>query len=118
MATGEAHRLEDLRRAHVSGGKAYHEFLRRPSMSVGHYVLPAGGTDPQTPHQEDEVYVILRGRARIRVGGREEDVGPGSVVFVPAGLEHRFHDIEEELETFVVFAPPEGTGAPRAGRKA
>jgi mannose-6-phosphate isomerase-like protein (cupin superfamily) len=103
----EAHEIADVelrRRAH---GRLYEEFVRRPSMSIGLYVLPAGGSDPQQPHAEDEAYLVLRGRARIRVGAEDREVGPGSVVFVPARLEHRFHDILEELSIAVFFAPAE-----------
>lgn len=43
-------------------GKPYMEFLRVSAMSAGLYVLPAGGTDPQRPHNEDEMYYVVRGR--------------------------------------------------------
>lgn len=101
--------VELRRRAH---GVLYQEFLRQPSMSMGLYVLPAGGHDPQQPHGEDEAYLVLRGRGRIRVGDEDRAVEAGSVVFVPARVEHRFHDISEELAIAVVFAPAEGS-APR-----
>lgn len=109
MVSGETYHRDDLRSAHSRSERLYHEFLRGPSMSCGLYVLPAGGSDPQGPHTEDEVYVVLRGRARVHIGERDESVGAGSVVFVPATLSHRFHDIEEELEIVVIFAPPEGS---------
>lgn len=107
----EAFEIADIelrRRAH---GVLYQEFLRKPALSAGLYVLPAGGTDPQKPHGEDEVYLVLRGRGRIRVGGEDRAVEPGSVVYVPARVEHRFHDITEELSLAVFFAPAEGTAA-------
>ena len=88
-------------------GELYREFLRRPSMSLGLYVLDAGADDPQSPHDEDEVYYVVAGRAAITVAGERRDVVAGSVVFVPAGAEHRFHDIAERLELLVVFAPAE-----------
>ena len=83
------------------------EVLRSELLSVGVYTLPAGGTDDQTPHQEDEVYYAVRGRARIRVGDEDHPVQPGSLLFVPAQAEHRFHDIKEELVLVVFWAPPE-----------
>ena len=98
--------VELRRRAH---GVLYQEFLRRPSMSLGLYVLPAGAEDPQRPHGEDEAYLVLRGRGRIRVGDEDRAVEPGTVVFVPARAVHRFHDITEELALAVFFAPAEGT---------
>ena len=88
-------------------GELYHEFLRRPSMSLGLYVLDAGADDPQSPHDEDEVYYVVAGRAAITVAGERRDVAAGSVVFVSADAEHRFHDITERLELLVVFAPAE-----------
>ena len=88
-------------------GELYLEFLRRDSMSCGLYVLEAGATDPQGPHQEDEVYVVLSGRARLRAGDRDDPVGPGSVLFVARTVPHRFHDITERLSVLVFFAPAE-----------
>lgn len=93
----------------AESGRRYHEFLRVPSLSAGLYELPAGGTDPQQPHTEDEIYYVVRGRAVIHVEGEEHSVGPGSVIFVKAGDGHRFHTITEDLSLLVVFAPAEGT---------
>ena len=91
----------------AQAGKLYKEFLRVPALSVGVYMLPAGGADPQKPHNEDEVYYVVRGRAHIRVGSEEQVVKAGSVIFVAALVEHRFFDISEELEALVFFAPAE-----------
>jgi mannose-6-phosphate isomerase-like protein (cupin superfamily) len=87
--------------------KLYLEFVRVPAMSAGVYVLPQGGTDPQKPHRDDEMYYVVRGRARMQVGVNHAEVRSGSVIFVEAELEHRFYDIEEELELLVFFAPAE-----------
>lgn len=94
----------ELRRA--SHGRPMLEFLREKSMSLSVYTLPAGGPDPQHPHGEDEVYYVTAGRAQIRVGAEDREVGPGSIVFVPARVEHHFHSILETLRVLVVFAPP------------
>ena len=88
-------------------GKRYQEFLRVPALSAGVYVLPAGSTDPQTPHKEDEVYYVVRGHAKMRVGSEERVVKSGSVIFVTAQVEHCFFDVSEELEVLVFFAPAE-----------
>ena len=85
----------------------YLEFLRVSSMSMGVYVLPAGGVDPQKPHTEDEVYYVVSGRGTVIVDGEEREVEAGSLIFVAAGQEHRFHNIYEELALLVFFAPPE-----------
>lgn len=91
----------------AQAGKLYQEFLRVPALSAGVYVLPAGGTDPQKPHKEDEVYYVVRGCAHMRIGSEEQGVKAGSVIFVAAEVEHRFFDISEELEVLVFFAPAE-----------
>ncbi len=83
------------------------EFLRVPAMSAGVYTLAAGATDPQKPHKEDEMYYVVRGRARMRVGAEDRAVSPGSVIFVAAEVPHRFYDIAEELMVLVFFAPAE-----------
>ncbi len=91
----------------AKSGRLYHEFLRQPSMSLGLYVLPAGSADPQSPHNEDEVYVVLAGRGQIRVGAEDRVVEPGSIVFVEKQAAHKFHSITEELQVLVFFAPAE-----------
>jgi mannose-6-phosphate isomerase-like protein (cupin superfamily) len=78
---------------------------------MGLYVLPAGGTDPQNPHSEDEVYYVVSGRGKIRVGDEDRPVQAGSVVYVAKTVEHRFHSIEEELRVLVFFAPAEYSNA-------
>jgi mannose-6-phosphate isomerase-like protein (cupin superfamily) len=95
--------------ARADAGKLYHEFLSVPDLSGGLYVLEAGATDPQSPHTEDELYVVMAGRGRIIVGDDEADVGPGSVVFVAADVPHRFVDIVERLVILVAFGPAEGS---------
>ncbi len=85
----------------------YHEFLRVPSMSAGVYQLAAGAVDLQEPHTEDELYHILQGRAQLQVGDESIPVEAGSIVFVSAGVEHRFHTITEDLTVLVFFAPAE-----------
>lgn len=103
----EAFTVEGLLKQHAEHGKLYLEFLRHPSMSMGLYKLPAGGSDPQQPHTEDEVYYVASGRARITVGNEVESVEAGSIVYVARDVEHRFHDIEEDLTILVFFAPAE-----------
>lgn len=107
----DAYEIADLARRRGEAGKAYLEFIRVPALSVGVYTLAAGALDPQQPHSEDEVYHVIAGRARIMVAGETREVGPGSVVYVAAGVEHRFFDIAEELTTLVFFAPAEGSTA-------
>lgn len=99
--------LSELEAARATAGRLYHEFLSVSDLSGGLYVLDAGATDPQSPHTEDELYVVMSGRASIVVDGERRAIGPGSVVFVAAHVEHRFVDIEERLVLVVVFGPAE-----------
>ena len=50
---------------------------------------------------------MIRGRARVRGGEEDREVRAGSVLFVAAGVEHRFYEISEELAVLVLFAPAE-----------
>ncbi len=88
--------LAEIEEQRAESGKSYREFLRVPAMSAGLYVLPAGGTDRQKPHREDEIYYVMRGRARFKAGSENREVAAGSVIFVAADTEHRFYDIKED----------------------
>ncbi|MEV7613149.1 cupin domain-containing protein [Streptomyces sp. NPDC089799] len=103
----KAFRLDELEAERAENQGAYLQFLRERNMSVGLYALDAGQTDPQQPHGQDEVYFVVSGRAAITVGEETESVARGSVVYVPAGVPHRFHHISEDLKVLVVFSPPE-----------
>jgi mannose-6-phosphate isomerase-like protein (cupin superfamily) len=100
-------RLADAEKVRQHSVKLYSEFLRVPAMSAGIYVLAPGATDPQSPHKEDEMYYVVRGQASMRAGSEDQAVGEGSIIFVAAGVEHRFYDITEELVVLVFFAPAE-----------
>ena len=104
--------LTDLLAASSDAPRGYAEVLRVEALSAGVYELAAGAEDPQQPHTEDEVYVVLRGQARATVGGEVVNVTPGSFLYVPAGVPHRFHDIDKDLTVLVMFAPPEGSESP------
>ncbi|MCE7081465.1 cupin domain-containing protein [Streptomyces sp. ST2-7A] len=103
----KAFRLDQLEAERLANDGAYLQFLRERNMSVGLYALNAGEPDPQSPHREDEVYVVVSGRGSLTVGEETVQVGRGSVVYVPAGVPHRFHHITEDLRVLVVFSPPE-----------
>ena len=101
--------LNDLAAESERGDQRWREFLRSPSLSMGLYHLKVGQADEQRPHTEDEVYLVVSGKASFRAGGREQAVAPGSVIFVERAAEHRFVDITEDLTALVFFAPPEGS---------
>ena len=103
----QAFELAQLISQREESNKLYLEFLKVPDLSVGIYVLPAGGTDPQSPHTEDEVYYVVSGWAKILVAEEDRDVKAGSIVYVAKNVAHHFHSIEEDLTVLVFFAPAE-----------
>jgi mannose-6-phosphate isomerase-like protein (cupin superfamily) len=103
----QAHELAQLISQRADSNKRYLEFLKVPDLSMGLYVLPAGSTDTQSPHTEDEVYYVVSGKAQILVAEENRAVQAGSVVYVEKNVAHRFHSIEEELTVLVFFAPAE-----------
>ena len=105
----QAFELAQLLDLHSKAGKLHLEFLKVPDLSMGVYLLAAGGADPQSPHTEDEVYYVVQGKAKIKVGNEDRPVQAGSVVYVEKSVEHRFHSIDEDLTLLVFFAPAEYT---------
>jgi mannose-6-phosphate isomerase-like protein (cupin superfamily) len=103
----QAYELAHLLSQRADSNKLYLEFLKVPDLSMGLYVLPAGGTDPQLPHTEDEVYYVVSGKAQITVAEESREVQEGSIVYVEKNVAHHFHSIEEELTVLVFFAPAE-----------
>jgi quercetin dioxygenase-like cupin family protein len=101
--------LNDLVAEGERGNQRWREFLRVPSLSMGLYRLKAGPADEQRPHTEDEVYLVISGKASFRAGGKQQAVVPGSLIFVERAVEHRFVDITEDLTVLVFFTPPEGS---------
>lgn len=89
------------------------EQLRVPDLSVGTYSIAAGGFDGQSPHTEDEIYVVTAGQATLEAGGDRAEVGPGAVIYVPAGEVHRFVEVTADLALLVLFAPAEESRAAR-----
>lgn len=108
----QAFELADLISQRTAAGNAYLEFLKVPDLSMGLYVLRAGGTDGQSPHTEDEIYYVISGRAQVSVNGEDRVVQAGSVIYVPKNVAHRLHSIEADLTLLVCFAPAEYSRRP------
>src|ERR1700737_4268560 len=100
-------KMAEIEGARVPKGIPYLEFWRVPTMSAGVYVLAAGSTDTQSPHQQDEMYYVVRGQGRMGAGPEDQLGQQGSVIFVAAEVDHRFYDIQEELTLLVLFSPAE-----------
>jgi mannose-6-phosphate isomerase-like protein (cupin superfamily) len=96
--------LADLDAEQRASAEPWLQFLRVPSLRAGLYVLSPGAWDHQSPHEEDEVYFVVSGRATFQAGAETRAVGPGTVIYVAARQEHQFTDIVEELHVLVFFA--------------
>jgi mannose-6-phosphate isomerase-like protein (cupin superfamily) len=97
--------LDDALSAHAAAGGAYHQFFEVTELSAGIYKLPAGGVDGQAPHVEDEIYYVIAGKGQVQIGDQHYPVATGATIFVAREVEHRFHDIIEDLTILVIFAP-------------
>ena len=98
--------LDDIRRNIPDSGRPYHYPIRHGSMRVGVYA--PRGRDPQQPHTQDEIYIVINGSGTFVKGDERRPFRPGDVIFVEAGVVHRFEDFSEDFETWVVFYGPEG----------
>jgi len=103
-ASWQSFQLKDLIEKQRGSGKPYLEFLRVPALSCGIYTLSRGSRDLQSPHDEDEVYYVVMGRGRVRVGTAVQEVGPGSILYIEASSEHSFFEIDEDITLLVFFA--------------
>ncbi len=93
---------------HLPGpsGERFAKALGHGSMEVEVYA--PRGHDPQKPHARDELYVVVGGTGEFVNGPERHTFGPGDVLFVPAGVEHRFKEFTEDLAVWVIFYGPEG----------
>ncbi|AHF03272.1 cupin domain-containing protein [Marichromatium gracile] len=98
--------LDDLVSSVDRNGVAFKEFLRTPSLSCSVYHLPAGSKDMASAHEEDELYLVLEGRAQLRVGDSVRLVEKGTLMYVHAACSHAFFDIEEDLTVLAFFGAP------------
>lgn len=87
-------------------GVTLREFLRTPSLSCSIYHLPVGSRDMGNAHVEDELYLVLEGRACLRIGETEHDVRQGTLMYVQAACNHTFFDITEDLTVLAFFGAP------------
>jgi len=93
-----------------AGGQRFAKVLEHGSLVVEIYA--PRGTDPQQPHTRDELYVVVTGSGHFVNGDARHTFAAGDVLFVPAGITHRFEDFTEDLVVWVVFYGPEGGERP------
>ena len=86
--------------------RRYKDLITHGSMRVGLYALR--DHDPQEPHTQDEIYIVASGSGDFVNAGETKPFRPGDIIFVKAGVEHRFENFTEDFQTWVVFWGPEG----------
>jgi mannose-6-phosphate isomerase-like protein (cupin superfamily) len=116
----EAFSVRELLGSLATDRRDFSEFFRSPTESLSLTILrrPAGTPDDQQPHTEDEVYYVIGGRGSLTVAGETIAIGPGSVVFVAAGVEHHFSETLEDLEVLVFWSPARHSRRVSAARPA
>ncbi len=98
--------LDQARQAPIPAGFRSAELMRHGSMVLRWYAPT--GSDPQTPHDQDEIYIVASGRGTFACDGRRVAFGPGDALFAPAGAQHRFESFSADFGTWVVFYGPKG----------
>jgi mannose-6-phosphate isomerase-like protein (cupin superfamily) len=106
QSTWQVFQLNELLQRIERGGVRLHEFLRTPSLSCAISHLPAGSNEMATAHEEDELYFVLEGRARLRIDDEDHAVEKGTLLYVEAACDHSFFDIEEDLTVIAFFGGP------------
>lgn len=96
--------LAQLQKQLTDAPAQYKEFLNVPALSCGLYRLAVGACDMQSPHDEDEIYFVLSGKAKMKLGDAERLVEPGNLLYVGATETHSFFEIIEEMTLLVFFA--------------
>jgi len=108
MPFGNEHWIRPQEAVNLLPGPAGERFapvLVRTGLEVEIYA--PRGLDPQLPHTRDEIYVVISGSGMFRNGERSHSFGPGDLMFVPAGVEHRFESFSKDLAVWVVFVGPD-----------
>ena len=85
---------------------AFHVGLRHGTMLT--LLYEPKGHDPQTPHEQDEIYIVKSGSGVVDKGGEKRRFGAGDVIFVEANAEHRFEDFSDDFAVWAVFWGPAG----------
>jgi len=101
---------DGLARLPGPAGERFATLFRHGTLSIELYA--PRGQDPQAPHAQDELYVVVTGHGTFRCAGRQVGFGPGDLLFAPAGAEHRFEGFSEDLVVWVVFYGPPGGERP------
>jgi len=98
--------VDEARRAPIPAGRASALLMSHGSMTLRFYA--PRGTDPQQPHDQDELYIVAKGTGTFVCDDHRTPFQPGDVLFAAAHAVHRFEDFSDDFETWVVFYGPNG----------
>ena len=84
----------------------YGVLLENGSMELGYY-KPVE-VDEQSPHDQDEIYIVQTGRGTFVCGDERISFEPGDALFVAASVEHQFIDFSDDFAAWVLFYGPTG----------
>lgn len=98
--------VEEARAAPIPRGSRSALLMAHGTMTLRHY--KPQGIDAQTPHEQDEIYIVIAGTGRFSVDGKPVSFGPGDALFAAAGSDHRFLEFTDDFETWVIFYGPDG----------
>ena len=99
--------MDELSAENAKTDLPYLEFMRLESMSGYIYELAAGAVDEQEPHDQDEIYYVVKGRSDFTVNDETIAIKPGDILYVKKFATHLFSNITEDLSLLVIFAPPD-----------
>jgi mannose-6-phosphate isomerase-like protein (cupin superfamily) len=102
---------EALGRLPGASGERYATVFEYGTLAIEIYA--PRGTDTQTPHTRDEVYVVIAGTGWFVKGSERHRFEPGDVLFVPAGVPHRFQRFTDDLVVWAILCPPQRGVLPR-----
>lgn len=86
-----------------AGGARYVTMFEHGHLELEYY--QPRGADPQQPHTRDEVYFIIAGSGWFRRGEERQRFEAGEVLYVPAGVPHRFEEFSDDFATWAIFSP-------------
>lgn len=102
--------IAEAQAAPIPAGARSALLMRHGSMSLRYYA--PRGSDPQQPHDQDEVYIVASGTGNFVNGEHRVPFGPGDALFVPAGQIHRFEGFSDDFAAWVLFYGPRGGEKP------
>ena len=86
-----------------NGNEYFHTFINRTNLTVGVLVLQPGEEDTQEPHENDEVYLILKGDGFLKIKDKDYPISKNKIYFIAKNIEHYFHQNSKELVVLYFF---------------